>query len=312
MSKGSGTVALESWHWFIELARKGNFTRAAEELGISQQTLSARLASLERELDAKLIVRSTPLTLTPAGTEFLSYASEQEQARTELVRRVGEASSGGAGVLKVAIGNMRAWAMMPAVITEFHKGLPGVRIELIEGTNEDLLRMAERGEVDIVVARFDRSHPGVTARPLFEEEVVIAIDPILLERVVGCPAPEAARRVEEEGLSLLRECPFLLEEDDDIAGRIGHNEMKKAGIKQQGVVKAESMTVLLALCRQGLGAVFSPLTLLEAAKTQSEELVRIHLPEPARYQISVGRPSNAEPWTPAQTFEDIIGALFVD
>ena len=146
MSKGLGTVALESWHWFIELARKGNFTRAAEELGISQQTLSARLASLERELDAKLIVRSTPLTLTPAGTEFLSYASEQEQARTELVRRVGEASSGGAGVLKVAIGNMRAWAMMPAVITEFHKGLPGVRIELIEGTNEDLLRMAERGD----------------------------------------------------------------------------------------------------------------------------------------------------------------------
>ena len=101
-------MALESWHWFIELARKGNFTRAAEELGISQQTLSARLASLERELDAKLIVRSTPLTLTPAGTEFLSFASEQEQARTELVRRVGEASSGGAGVLKVAIGNMRA------------------------------------------------------------------------------------------------------------------------------------------------------------------------------------------------------------
>ena len=304
-------MALDSWNWFIQLAQKGNFTRAAEELGISQQTLSARLASLERELDAKLIVRSTPLTLTPAGTEFLAYAAEQEQARTELMRRVGEASSGGAGVLKVAIGNMRAWAMMPAVITEFHKGLPGVRIELIEGTNEDLLRMAERGEVDIVVARFDRSHPGVTARPLFEEEVVVAIDPSLLERTVGCPAQEAVRRVETEGLSLLRDCPFLLEDDDDIAGRIGHNEMKKAGIKQQGVVKAESMTVLLALCRQGLGAVFSPLTLLDAAQ-DGAQLLRIRLPEPARYQISVGRPANAEPWTPAQTFEDIIGALFGD
>ncbi|MGN0038372.1 MAG: LysR family transcriptional regulator [Coriobacteriales bacterium] len=304
-------MALDSWNWFIQLAQKGNFTRAAEELGISQQTLSARLASLERELDAKLIVRSTPLTLTPAGTEFLAYAAEQEQARAELVRRVGEASSGGAGVLKVAIGNMRAWSMMPAVITEFRKGLPGVRVELIEGTNEDLLRMAERGEVDIVVARFDRSHPGVTARPLFEEEVVVAIDPALLERTVGCPAQEAVRRVESEGLALLRECPFLLEDDDDIAGRIGQTEMKKAGIKQEGVVKAESMTVLLALCRQGLGAVFSPLTLLDAAQ-DGAQLLRIHLPEPARYQISVGRPANAEPWTPAQTFEDIIGALFGD
>ncbi|MGN0072296.1 MAG: LysR family transcriptional regulator [Coriobacteriales bacterium] len=304
-------MALDSWSWFIQLAQKGNFTRAAEELGISQQTLSARLASLERELDAKLIVRSTPLTLTPAGTEFLAFATEQEQARTELVRRVGEASNGGVGVLKVAIGNMRAWSMMPAVITEFRKGLPGVRVELIEGTNEDLLRMAERGEVDIVVARFDRSHPGVIARPLFEEEVVVAIDPGLLEKTMGCPAQEAVRRIESKGLALLRECPFLLEEDDDIAGRIGQTEMKKAGIKQEGVVKAESMTVLLALCRQGLGAVFSPLTLLDAAQ-DSAQLLRIHLPEPARYQISVGRPANAEPWTPAQTFEDIIGALFGD
>ena len=117
-------MALDSWNWFIQLAQKGNFTRAAEELGISQQTLSARLASLERELDAKLIVRSTPLTLTPAGTEFLAYAAEQEQARTELMRRVGEASSGGAGVLKVAIGNMRAWSMMPVRVASVPSSSP--------------------------------------------------------------------------------------------------------------------------------------------------------------------------------------------
>ena len=305
-------MALETWNWFIQLASKGNFTRAAEELGISQQTLSARLASLEKELEAKLIVRSTPLTLTPAGIEFLAFAQEQDQARTNMIRRVGDASSGGVGVLKVAISNMRAWALMPTVIKEFHKGLPGVRIELIEGTNEELQRMAERGEVDIVVARFDRNHPGIIARPLFEEEVILAVKPSLLESVMGCPAEEAVSRIETEGLSLLRDCPFLLEEDDDIAGRIGNAEMKKAGIKQEGIVKAESMTVLLAICNQGLGAVFCPLSLLEAANYSAADLVRIHLPEPARYQISVGRPADAEPWTPAQTFEDIIGALFGD
>ena len=236
-------MALDSWNWFIQLAQIGNFTRAADTLGISQQTLSARLASLEKELDAKLIARTTPLTLTPAGTEFWMFAKDQEQARTDMIRKVGDASSGGAGVLKVAISSSRACDLMPTVIKEFRKGLPGVRVIIMEGTNEELLRMAERGEVDI-------------------------------------------------------------------AGRIGQAAMKKAGIKYSGVVRSESMSVLLALCNEGLGAVFCPNALLDAFEQDNRRLARIHLTEPASYQISIGRPSNAEPWTPAQVFEDILGALY--
>ena len=303
-------MALDSWNWFIQLAQIGNFTRAADTLGISQQTLSARLASLEKELDAKLIVRGTPLTLTPAGTEFLLFAQEQEQARVDMIRKVGDASSGGVGILKVAISPARARDLMPTVIKEFRKGLPGVRVVILEGTNEELLRMAERGEVDLAVARFDRSHPGVDVRPLFEEEVILAIDPELLAEHLGCPADEAVARVEADGLKSMGDCPFLLEEDDDIAGRIGQAEMKKAGLKYSGVVRSESMSVLLALAHEGLGAVFCPTTLLDAFEQGEPKLARIHLKEPATYQISIGRPANAQPWTPAQVFEDILGALY--
>ena len=303
-------MALDSWGWFIALAHKGNFTRAAEELGISQQALSARLATLEKELDARLMVRSTPLTLTPAGVEFLAFAQEQGQACTDIVRRVGDVSAGGSGLLKVAVSTQRARMMMPVAIDEFHKGFPNVRIELIEGTNDELIGLAERGEVDIVIARFDRSYLGVDARPLFEEEVVLAIHPDLLAAQVGCPAEEARKRVEGQGLSLLKDCPFLLEDDADIAGRIGARAMKAAGIKGGGLVKCESMTVLLALAAQGLGAVFCPDSMLERASENERTLTRIHLPGSATYQISVGRPADAEPWTPAETFEDILGAIF--
>ena len=57
-------MALENWDWFIKLAETENFTKAAESLQISQQTLSARLVTLEKTLEAKLIVRVTPLSLT--------------------------------------------------------------------------------------------------------------------------------------------------------------------------------------------------------------------------------------------------------
>ena len=85
-------MALESWEWFVRLMEKGSFTHAAEELQLPQQTLSARLAALERELKCKLVVRSTPLTLTRAGEAFpVSYThldvyKRQAMRRTSWVR----------------------------------------------------------------------------------------------------------------------------------------------------------------------------------------------------------------------------------
>lgn len=302
---------LESWGWFAGLVKAGSFTRAAEELQVSQQTLSSRLASLERELGCKLMVRTTPLALTRAGECFLAYANEQDQARTLMLRRVSEATIGGAGELKVGIASMRGRVLMPHVIKQFHRSLPGVSVRILEGTNEELVRLAERNEADVVVAHFDNAHPGVTVRPLFREEVVLTISPELLESVAGMPADKAVQQAEGEGLGLLRSCPFLLETVDDISGRIARLELQRARIKPKGLVESESLMTLLALCAAGIGAVFCPANMLGISDL-TRRLVRIRLSEAASYDISLGIPANAEPWTPAQMFEDVIGALFAE
>lgn len=302
---------LESWDWFAGLVKAGSFTRASEELQISQQTLSSRLASLERELGCKLMVRSTPLALTRAGESFLAYATEQDHARTLMLRRVSEATIGGAGELKVGIASMRGRLLMPHVIKQFHRSLPGVTVKLIEGTNEELVRLAERNEADVVVAHFDNAHPGVTVRPLFREEVVLAISPELLEKVTGLAAELAVERAQDEGLGLLHDCPFLLETVDDISGRIARLELQRARLKSKGLVESESLMTLLALCAAGIGAVFCPANMLDISDV-TRKLARIRLSEAASYDISLGVPTNADPWTPAQMFEDVIGALFAE
>lgn len=79
----------QSLHYFIMLAREKNFTRAAEKLHISQQTLSASIAALERELNCKLIIRHVPLELTYGGRTFFHYAlsltGEEESMRRSLL-----------------------------------------------------------------------------------------------------------------------------------------------------------------------------------------------------------------------------------
>ena len=63
-----------SMDYFVMVARERSFSRAAERLHITQQTLSAHIAKLEGELGTKLLVRSVPLELTYAGEVFLEYA----------------------------------------------------------------------------------------------------------------------------------------------------------------------------------------------------------------------------------------------
>ena len=65
-----------SMKYFTVLARERNFTRAAEQLHITQQSLSSHIAGLEKEFGCKLIIRHVPLELTYAGEVFLRYAKD--------------------------------------------------------------------------------------------------------------------------------------------------------------------------------------------------------------------------------------------
>ena len=224
-------MALEGWDWFIKLAENENFTKAADELQISQQTLSARLVSLERNLGAKLVVRGTPISLTSAGKVFLLYAREQRQAQQDMIRQIGEVAGGGAGVLKVGISHTRGSYLMPKVIHRLSDELPAVTVKLIEDTNRNLLRSAERGEVDVAIARFEGTCPGVEVEPIYKEEIVLAARADVLSKAMGTSPESAIEILKGEGISALKKCPFILGSVDDISGRVAYTELRNAGIK---------------------------------------------------------------------------------
>lgn len=79
-------MQIESFHYFIALARTGSFYRAAKEVFISQQGLSKAIASLESELGMKLVTReSRGVRLTGAGEVFLSYAERIVGLHDEMI-----------------------------------------------------------------------------------------------------------------------------------------------------------------------------------------------------------------------------------
>ncbi|MGN0301690.1 MAG: LysR family transcriptional regulator [Anaerotardibacter sp.] len=299
-------MAFDNWNWFIRLAEKGNFTKAADVLQISQQTLSARLATLEKELDAKLIVRGTPLSLTPAGQAFLLYAREQQQAQFDLLRQIGEATGNGFGELKIGISTIRGRTLMPGIIKKVTSKLPKVRIMLHEGTNRELIRMAEHGEVDAVIARFGTNNPGAIVEPLYQEEVVCVIHEDLLCETLQLPLEQAKEVLQKEGLASLESCPFALGMVDDISGRIAYSELRNAGVKPYIITASESLTTLITMASQGLGATFAPLNIIERSYIPTDKLVQLRLSSQAKYSIELGTPMNAEPWIGMEVFREAL------
>ena len=91
-----------SFDYFLALARERSYTRAADVLHITQQSLSAAIAALERELGCPLVVRRTPLELTYAGRVFLQYAERFHQTRDEMQRTFCDIAENQRGELRVA------------------------------------------------------------------------------------------------------------------------------------------------------------------------------------------------------------------
>lgn len=299
-------MSLDSWNWFIKLAENESFTKAAESLQISQQTLSARLVALEKNIGAKLVVRGTPLSLTQAGMVFLVYAREQRQSQEDMLRQIGEVTGSGAGEFKLGISHVRSQALVPHIVRAMTSALPGVSVHVVEATNRELIYMAERAEVDAVVARFEGSLPGVRISSLYQEEIVLAVREDVLEEAMGVSAKDAVASIEEKGVSLLSECPFVLGRVDDIAGRVAYSELRNAGIRPRVVATSENMATLLAMAAEGLGAVFCPVNVLNAFRGSTGGLLRIPLSAHARYDISLGVPVQAEQWDTLAVFKEAL------
>ncbi len=83
-------------------------------------------------------------------------------------------------------------------------------------------------------SRASAAASGVSVRPLYREEVVLAIDPALLESVTGVGAARDRDDRGGKGSKSLASCPFLLERIDDISGRVARHELQSAGIKPVG------------------------------------------------------------------------------
>src|SRR2546430_5562305 len=118
-------MLLAQMEGFLEVARRGNVSRAAEAMFVTQPTLTARLHALERELGEPLFARTRRgMKLTDAGRAFLPYAERAMRAVRDGRQALADARSASAGRLVLGAAPAVSTYVLPALLQRFSGAYP--------------------------------------------------------------------------------------------------------------------------------------------------------------------------------------------
>ena len=287
-----------SMEYFATVARSSSITSAATELHITQQTLSAHISSLEKELGCKLLERKTPLELTYAGQLFLRYAQNFNGELRALKADFADIAGNQKGRLRIGVAHTRGFVTLPPVIQAMRAEFLGVQLELVEETNGNLLELLQKGAVDVFVGRVTDQLPGFTVEPFYNEEMVM-----LVPKEMGIDPSLPG----EEALAQLGNAPFILCAPSDIVGRMGRMLMRRAGLRQDAAVSSGNSETMLALCARGVGVCFCPLVQVENAQSSGvmEHASVFHFAADTVYPISFAYKEGAASWSVLARFMSI-------
>jgi len=160
--------------YFAKVADLGNVTRAAEACHVSQPSLSQQISKLERELGQPLFERlGRGVRLTEAGKMFKRY-SDQILSLTEDARtRVSDDPDSGRITL-AAIPTIAPY-YLPGVLSRFAKECPRARVEIVEETTGNILRLLAEGDIDLAILALPVQAEHVHTKTLFTEELLAVL-----------------------------------------------------------------------------------------------------------------------------------------
>ena len=163
--------------YFVSVAERLNFSRAAEDLHVAQPAISQQIHSLEKELGEPLFERiGKRVQLTDAGQALLPHArqilSAVEAARNE-IRERGQLLK---GETKLGAPPTVSAHMLPARFAAFKQKYPGLDVTLREAGTDLLLKAVERGELDLAIVTTDILPATIECAPFLEEDYVVAVD----------------------------------------------------------------------------------------------------------------------------------------
>jgi len=244
---------IDKLEYFIALAKARHFGRAAEELGITQPTLSAGIKQLEDQLGVMLVQRGSRFqSLTPEGEQVLGWARRIVGDTRAMREEMRAAKRGLSGRIRIAA-IPTALAMVARLTTPFREKHPGVTFSVLSRTSIEVLSLLGNLDIDVGITYLDNEPLGrVVSVPLYAEryQLITAAGNPLADRT-------SVTWAEVSRLSLCLLTPDMQNR------RIIDQHLAEAGVQVRPTLESNSMIVLFSHIRTGKWSSIMPLNLAE-------------------------------------------------
>jgi LysR family transcriptional regulator, low CO2-responsive transcriptional regulator len=163
---------------FLAVARTGSVKAAAEELVVTQPSVSAAISALARELGVDLTERvGRTIRLTPAGEAFVPYAADVlglvEQGR----RATREAVDTAAREVRIAAVTTAAEYVVPSLLQRFSSQHPGISLTLEVGNRQRVFQRLLDHDADVAIGGSPPEDGRLLGRPFLANEIVLIVPP---------------------------------------------------------------------------------------------------------------------------------------
>ncbi len=233
---------------FRSVAAHLNFSRAAQELLLTQPAVTQQIKALEQELGAPLFDRAGGrIALTAGGRALLPFALQLKALGEEAEAAVAAASGQHAGELALGASQTIAQYLLPGLVASFLREHPQVRVTVRTGNSREMLQALLAREVHLALIEGPEQRKDVHLEPFMEDHMVL---------VVPAGHPWAGREIEPGSL---REQPLLMREVGSGSRRVVEQALAAAGLRMKDLtlgLELDSTEGLLSAVEAGLGLTF--------------------------------------------------------
>jgi DNA-binding transcriptional LysR family regulator len=233
---------------FRVVATHLNFSRAAEELLLTQPAVTQQIKALEDEYGVPLFDRSGGrIALTAGGQALLPFAEELKAISDEAFTAVANASGRQGGQLAVGASQTIGQYLLPNLVAGFLRENPRVAFTAMSGNSDAMLESLIAHRIQLALIEGPALRKDIHLESFMEDQMVLVV-------------PASHEWADHEvDISMLKEAPLLMREFGSGSRRVVENALAQAGLKKKELntrMELDSTEGLLSAVEAGLGVTF--------------------------------------------------------
>lgn len=258
-------------NYILCIAKNQSISKAANELYISQPSLSKFLKKIESEIGTQLFHHiNNQFTPTYVGERYLEYANRIMNIKQNWDDEFHKLMSLDNGQLTIAFPLLRSYCMIPDTLPVFKKKYPHVQVNVLEETYDVEGKLLNDDKIDIAIFNATTQNPKLEYHILGRDETILLTSqshPLANrgKRVKGCRYPWI-------DLKLFANDDFILLDSNLHTGQISAQLFDEAGINPNVVFRTRNVELQAQMASEGLGVCFISQSYLKYIKFKHEPL----------------------------------------